>query len=82
MTVESILGALIIGGLAGWVAGLMVKGRGQGILLNIVVGIVGAVLGSWLFGLLDIRAGGLIGSFVIAVVGAAALLGLLQLFRK
>ena len=82
MTVESILGALIIGGLAGWVAGLLVKGRGQGILLNIVVGIVGAVLGSWLFGMLDIRAGGLIGSFVIAVVGAAALLGLLQLFRK
>lgn len=82
MTVESILGALIIGGLAGWVAGLLVKGSGQGILLNIVVGIVGAVLGSWLFGLLDIRAGGLIGSFVIAVVGAAALLGLLQLFRK
>ena len=82
MTVESILGALIIGGLAGWIAGLLVKGRGQGIILNIVVGIVGAILGNWLFGMLDIHAGGLIGSLVIAVVGAAALLGLLQLFRK
>ncbi len=82
MTVESILGALIIGGLAGWIAGLLVKGRGQGLILNIVVGIVGAVLGNWLFGLLDIHAGGLIGSLVIAIVGAAALLGLLQLFRK
>ncbi len=82
MTIESILGALIIGGLAGWIAGLLVKGRGQGLILNIVVGIVGAILGSWLFGLLDIHAGGLIGSLVIAIVGAAALLGLLQLFRK
>ena len=82
MTVESLLGILIIGGLAGWVAGLLVKGTGQGIIMNIVVGIVGAVLGSWLFDFFGISAAGTIGSFVIAVVGAAVLLGVLQLLRK
>ncbi|HKL49983.1 MAG TPA: GlsB/YeaQ/YmgE family stress response membrane protein, partial [Wenzhouxiangellaceae bacterium] len=46
MTVESLLGILIIGGLAGWIAGLLVKGRGQGIVMNIVVGIVGAFIGT------------------------------------
>jgi uncharacterized membrane protein YeaQ/YmgE (transglycosylase-associated protein family) len=82
MTVESLLGILIIGGLAGWVAGLLVKGKGQGIIMNIVVGIVGAVLGSWLFDFFGITAAGTIGNFVIAVVGAAVLLGVLQLLRK
>ncbi len=46
MTVESLLGVLIIGGLAGWIAGLLVKGKGQGLVMNIVVGIVGAFIGS------------------------------------
>ncbi|GAB4177326.1 MAG: hypothetical protein Kow0020_13300 [Wenzhouxiangellaceae bacterium] len=82
MTVESLLGVLIIGGLAGWIAGLLVKGRGQGIVMNIVVGIIGAFIGTWVFDFFDISAGGTIGSLVVAIVGAAILLGLLQLIRR
>ncbi len=82
MTVESILGVLIIGGLAGWIAGLLVNRKGQGIVLNIVVGIVGAFLGSWLFGFFGVTAGGIIGSLVTAIVGACVLLGLLTLIKR
>ncbi|MCA1777995.1 MAG: GlsB/YeaQ/YmgE family stress response membrane protein [Xanthomonadaceae bacterium] len=82
MTIESILGVLIIGGLAGWIAGLLVRGRGQGIIMNIIVGIIGALLGSWIFGFFGITSGGLIGNLITAIVGAAVLLGLLQLIKK
>jgi len=82
MTVESILGVLIIGGLAGWIAGLMVRGKGHGLVMNIVVGIVGAYIGAQVFAFFDIAAGGTIGSLVVAIVGAAILLGLLQLIRR
>ncbi|MBS3744947.1 MAG: GlsB/YeaQ/YmgE family stress response membrane protein [Wenzhouxiangellaceae bacterium] len=82
MTVESILGVLIIGGLAGWIAGLMVRGKGHGIVMNIVVGIVGAYIGAQIFAFFDITAGGTIGSLIVAIVGAAILLGLLQLIRR
>ena len=82
MTVESLIMVLIIGGLAGWIAGLLVKGKGQGIVLNIVVGIVGAFLGTWIFGFFGIVAGGFLGQLVTAIVGAVVLLGLLALIRK
>jgi len=72
---EGILIWLIVGGIAGWLAGLIVKGGGQGILINIVVGIVGAVIGGWLFGQLGIAIGsGLVNSIITAVVGAVILL--------
>ncbi|MEX2499200.1 MAG: GlsB/YeaQ/YmgE family stress response membrane protein [Wenzhouxiangellaceae bacterium] len=82
MTVESLLGIIIIGGLAGWIAGLMVRGRGLGIVMNIVVGIVGAFIGTWVFDFFGITAGGTIGNLIVAIVGAAILLGLLQLVRR
>lgn len=82
MTVESLLGVLIIGALAGWIAGLLVKGRGQGLVMNIVVGIVGAFIGTVVFSFFGLSAGGTIGNLIIAIVGAAILLGLVQLFRK
>jgi uncharacterized membrane protein YeaQ/YmgE (transglycosylase-associated protein family) len=82
MTVESLLGVILIGGLAGWIAGLLVKGRGSGIVMNIVIGIVGAFIGTWVFGFFGLSAGGVIGNLVVAVVGAAILLGLIQLIRK
>jgi uncharacterized membrane protein YeaQ/YmgE (transglycosylase-associated protein family) len=80
MSIESLLGVLIIGGLAGWIAGLLVKGKG--LVMNIVVGIVGAFIGSWVFDFFGLYAGGTIGNLIIATVGAAILLGLLQLVRK
>ncbi|MES2875914.1 MAG: GlsB/YeaQ/YmgE family stress response membrane protein [Patescibacteria group bacterium] len=77
------LGALIIGGLAGWVASMIMKTDGSmGILLNIVVGVVGAVIGNALlpvFGV-DGTTGFSIWSFVVALLGAMALLFVVKLF--
>ncbi|HSP57020.1 GlsB/YeaQ/YmgE family stress response membrane protein [Halomonas sp. TRM85114] len=65
---------LIIGGLAGWIAGHIMRGGGFGILGNIGVGIVGAVIGGMLFSLLGLQAGGFVGSLVTAIAGAVLLL--------
>lgn len=76
---------LIIGGIAGWLAGLIVKGGGQGILLNIVVGVIGAFLGGWLVsGVLGISffADQLLNGLVIATIGAVILLLVLNLLKK
>lgn len=72
---------LIIGGIAGWIAGEIVRGDGFGIVGNVVVGIIGAVLGGLLFNLLGIGTYGLLGSLVMAVIGAVVLLFLLNAFR-
>lgn len=73
---------LIIGGLAGWLAGLIMKGRGFGLFGNIIVGIIGGILGGFLFGLLGLASVGLIGSLVTALVGAVVLLFIVGLFKK
>ena len=73
---------LIIGAVAGWLAGLIMKGAGFGLLVNILVGCVGAVLGGWLFGLLGFTSSGLIGSLITALVGAIVLLYILSLIKK
>jgi len=77
-----ILMTLIVGGVVGWLASLVMKTNAQmGILANIVVGIVGSVLGGWLFGLLQIRVGGDVGGLVMNVVGAMALIALLKALK-
>lgn len=76
-----ILWFLIIGGIAGWIAGEIVRGNGFGIVGNIVVGIVGAVIGGLLFDFLDVGAYGLVGSLVMAVIGAVILLFILNAVR-
>lgn len=74
---------LVIGALAGFLAGKMMRGGGFGLVGNLVVGIVGAVLGGFLFGVLGISAGGgLIGSLITSTVGAVALLFLVGLLKK
>ena len=70
----NILIFLAIGAVAGWLAGTIMKGGGSGLLMNIVIGVIGAVLGGVLFGLLGIKAAGLIGEIVTATVGAVVLL--------
>ncbi|SDL74562.1 GlsB/YeaQ/YmgE family stress response membrane protein [Maricaulis salignorans] len=83
MTLSGLLIWLFIGAVAGWLAGLIVKGYGFGLLGNIVVGIVGAFVGGWLFGLLGIAAlHGIVGAIVGATVGAVAVLLLLSLVRR
>ncbi len=54
MDLWGLLGAMIIGGIAGWLAGKIMRGGGFGILGNIIIGVIGGLLGSWLFGLLNI----------------------------
>jgi len=74
---------LIIGAIAGWLAGLAMKGGGFGLLGNIIVGVIGAVLGGWLFGVLGIwPSGGLVGSLIVAFVGAVILLFLVRLIKR
>lgn len=75
MAAHGIIVWIIIGAVAGWLAGLLVKGSGFGLFADIAVGIVGAFVGGWLAGLLGIGAGaGLIGSIITATIGAVVLL--------
>ena len=73
---------LAIGALAGWLAGTFMKGRGFGLLGNIVVGIVGSVVGGFVFNLIGISAAGMIGSIVTATAGAVLLLYVVGLIKK
>ena len=73
---------LIIGAIAGWLAGKIMKGKGFGVIGNIVVGVVGAILGGFLFGLLGVSAGGLLGSLVTATMGAIVLLWIVSQVKK
>ena len=73
---------LVIGAVAGWLAGTLMKGGGFGLLGNIIVGIIGSVVGGFVFGLLGISAGGLIGSIITATAGAALLLFILSIIKK
>jgi uncharacterized membrane protein YeaQ/YmgE (transglycosylase-associated protein family) len=79
---ESLLGFLLIGAIAGWIAGKLMQGGGFGILGNIVVGVLGAVIGGEIFRFVGISAGGTIGSLVTAVIGAAILLFVVGLFKR
>lgn len=78
---------LVMGGLVGWIASMIMGTNGQqGIILNIVVGIIGAVLGGWLIGPLlgagSINDGISIMSFVVSLIGAILLLAILSLFQR
>jgi uncharacterized membrane protein YeaQ/YmgE (transglycosylase-associated protein family) len=72
----------IVGLIAGFLAGKVMKGGGFGVIMDIVIGIIGALLGGWLFGLLGVFPGGLIGSIFVAFVGACILLWLVRLIKK
>jgi uncharacterized membrane protein YeaQ/YmgE (transglycosylase-associated protein family) len=78
----NIIAFLVVGILAGWLAGKIMKGRGFGLVGNLVVGIVGAIAGGFIFRILNIHAYGLIGSVVTATVGAIVLLYLAAVLTK
>jgi uncharacterized membrane protein YeaQ/YmgE (transglycosylase-associated protein family) len=81
--VESFIAWLIVGAIAGWLAGLIVKGFGFGLLGNIVVGIVGAVIAGFILPRLGIGLGvGLIAAIINALIGAIILLVIIGLVRK
>ena len=74
---------ILVGLVAGWAAGKILKGSGYGVLMDIVLGIVGAIVGSWVLGLLGIyTTGGLIPSILVAVFGAVILVALARMLKK
>lgn len=82
MTTQNLIVFLIIGIIAGWLAGKIMKGSGFGLLGDLVVGVVGAFLGGWVFGLLGIAAYGLLGTLITALVGSLLLLYLIRLVKR
>ncbi len=79
----SIIAWIVLGLVAGWLAGTLMKGSGYGIVGDIVLGILGAIVGGWLTGLLlgrDMMTGFNIESLIVAVLGAVVLIGISRLF--
>ena len=78
-----ILAWIIVGLIAGWAAGKVMKGAGYGIVMDIVLGILGGLFGGWLFGELGIwPGGGMIGSIIVAFIGAVILVGITRLIKR
>jgi uncharacterized membrane protein YeaQ/YmgE (transglycosylase-associated protein family) len=73
---------LVVGVVAGWLAGRIMKGKGFGLVGDLVVGVIGAFIGVWLFGLLGISAGGILGLLVAALVGALVLLYVIRMVKR
>ncbi len=73
---------LLVGLVAGWLAGQIMKGRGFGLVGNLIVGVIGAFVGGFIFDALGIAAYGLIGSLIAALVGALVLLWIVGLVKK
>ena len=83
MGIESLVIFLIVGAIAGWLAGLLVKGYGLGLIGNIVVGIIGAFIAGWLFPALGVSLGsGFIAAVLHATIGAVILLVLLRVIKR
>lgn len=82
MDFQSLILLLVIGAVAGWLAGNLMKGRGFGLIGNIIVGIVGAVLGGYILNFLGIVATGLIGLILTATIGAIILVFVIGLIRR
>jgi len=79
----SFLWFLVVGLVAGWLAGMLVKGGGFGLIGDLVVGVIGAFLGGFLFRTLGVSmGGGLLGSIIVATVGAIVLLVIVRLIKR
>lgn len=80
---NGVLYAIIIGAIAGWLAGEIKRGMGFGLIGNIIVGIIGAVVGNWLFGALGISIGsGIVANIISAVIGALVVLFLISFIKR
>jgi uncharacterized membrane protein YeaQ/YmgE (transglycosylase-associated protein family) len=76
------IGWILIGLIAGWLSGKIARGRGFGLIADLFLGLVGAVIGGWIFGRLGIAAYGYIGSLAAATVGAVLLVAIARLFSS
>ncbi len=75
--------AILIGAVAGWLAGKIMRGGGFGFIINAILGIAGSFVGNWLFGFLGISIGGKwVGAIISALVGAIVILFIVSLFAK
>jgi uncharacterized membrane protein YeaQ/YmgE (transglycosylase-associated protein family) len=75
--------SIIVGLIAGWLAGQVMKGGGYGVLMDIVLGLLGGIVGGWVFGSLGVwPGGGLVGSIAVSFVGAVILVGLTRVLRR
>ena len=73
---------IVVGLIAGWLAGVVMKGGGYGIVVDIVLGMLGAIVGGWIFSVLGIGGGGgLIGGIVVAFIGAVALVAVTRALK-
>lgn len=83
MSVTALLIWILVGAIAGWLAGLVVRGFGFGLLGNIIIGILGAILGGWLLGMAGLSFGaGILGSIITAFIGAVVLLLIVRLVKR
>jgi uncharacterized membrane protein YeaQ/YmgE (transglycosylase-associated protein family) len=74
---------IVVGLIAGWLAGQVMRGGGYGTIIDIILGLVGGVVGGWLFGELGVwPGGGVIGSLIVAFVGAVILVGITRLIKR
>jgi len=77
---QSVVAWIVIGLIAGWLAGKVSRGRGFGCLADIILGMVGAIIGGWIFMKLNIQGGGLLYSIAAATVGAVVLVIVARIF--
>ena len=73
---------LLLGAVAGWLAGNLMRGGGFGLLWNIIIGIIGGFIGGWLMSLIGIQKAGLLWELIVAVIGSVVLLFVISLFKK
>ena len=74
---------IVVGLVAGWLAGQLMKGGGYGVIVDIILGLLGGVVGGWLFGLLGLSTGGgMIGSIIVAFIGAVILVGITRVLKR
>ena len=77
---QSVIAWIVVGLIAGWLAGKVSRGRGFGCIANILIGMVGAIIGGWIFTKLNIQGAGLLYSIAAATVGAVLLVGIARIF--
>lgn len=83
ISATSLIWWLVVGLIAGFLASVVMRGGGYGIIGDIIAGLIGAFIGGWLFGLLGISTGGgVVGSIIVAFVGACILIAILRLFSR
>ena len=78
----NIILAIVVGLIAGWLAGIIMKGSGYGIIGDIILGLLGSIVGNWIFGFLGITSYGYLWTMIVAVIGAVALIYIVRFVRN